>query len=358
MGTEIIRETGPDGDWTPARTGRATKSTGRRTAGETSAKDAPRHYAETQRTEKDPLTQSLGWFSIAIGTAEVFAPGAVARLIGVDEDRHRGVLRTYGFRELAAGIGILTRPKPTYWMWNRVIGDAVDLASLSKAMRSPDSDRTKLTAATLAVLGVTALDILCSVALTSERNPAAGHDEGSFMLPETVSGALPVIATVTVNKPVDEVYRFWKNPENFSRFMDQIESVRVSNGGRAHWRLKAPAGLTVEWDAELVTDTPNETISWRSVDGSEVENKGTVRFRRATGDKGTEVELEVDFKPKAGPVGERIAKLFLSIPKTQVKNDLRRFKQIMEVGEVVKSDASAVKGVHAARPPKYTEMEG
>jgi uncharacterized membrane protein len=242
-------------------------------------------------------------------------------------------------------------------MWNRVIGDAVDLVSLGKAMRSPDSDKTRLAAATIAVLGVTALDIACSVALTSERNPAAGHDEGSFMLPEKVDGALPVIATVTVNKPVEEVYRFWKNPENFSRFMDQIESVRITSGGRARWKVKAPAGLMVEWDTDLVTDTPNEMISWRSLAGAEIENKGTVRFRKASGDRGTEVELEVDFKPKGGPVGEKIAKVFLALPKTQVMNDLRRFKQIIEIGEIVKSDASAVKGMHPARPPKYSELE-
>ncbi|HEV7839384.1 MAG TPA: SRPBCC family protein, partial [Gemmatimonadaceae bacterium] len=303
------------------------------------------------------LTQSLGWFSIALGAAELLAPQAVARVIGIDEEEHTTLLRTYGLREMTAGIGILTRPKPTYWMWNRVIGDAVDLVSLGKAMRSPDSDKTRLAAATIAVLGVTALDIACSVALTSERNPAAGHDEGSFMLPEKVDGALPVIATVTVNKPVEEVYRFWKNPENFSRFMDQIESVRITSGGRARWKVKAPAGLMVEWDTDLVTDTPNEMISWRSLAGAEIENKGTVRFRKASGDRGTEVELEVDFKPKGGPVGEKIAKIFLALPKTQVMNDLRRFKQIIEIGEIVKSDASAVKGMHPARPPKYSELE-
>src|ERR1700716_1775503 len=130
MGTEITRETGQDGAWSPPRTTRRSKSVGQRAASETSAKDAPAHYTETQRTEKDPLTQSLGWFSIALGAAEVLAPRAVARIIGVDEREHTTLLRSYGLRELAAGIGILSRPKPTYWMWNRVIGDAIDLSSL------------------------------------------------------------------------------------------------------------------------------------------------------------------------------------------------------------------------------------
>jgi uncharacterized membrane protein len=358
MGTEITRESGQGDAWIPPRATPRSKSVARRTASETSAKDAPAHYTETQRTEKDPLTQSLGWFSIALGAAEVLAPQAVARVIGVDEREHTTLLRSYGLRELAAGIGILSRPKPTYWMWNRVIGDAVDLASLGKAMRSPGTDKARLTGATIAVLGVTALDILCSVALTSESNPAAGHDEGSFALPENKNGALPLVAVVTVGRPIAEVYNFWKNPENFSHFMDQIESVRMINGRRSHWKINAPAGLAIEWDAEVVLDTPNELISWQSVDGADVDNTGTVRFRPAPGNRGTEVELEMDFKPRGGELGQRLAKFFMTIPRTQMMNDLRRFKQIMEVGEVVKSDASAVKGMHPARPPKFSELEG
>jgi uncharacterized membrane protein len=243
-------------------------------------------------------------------------------------------------------------------MWNRVIGDAVDLASLGKAMRSPGTNKTRLTAATMAVLGVTALDILCSIALTSESSPAAGHDEGSFMLPDSKDGALPLLAVITVNKPVEEVYSFWKNPENFPRFMGQIESVRLSTGGRSHWKINAPAGLGVEWDAEVLTDTPNEMISWQSVGSAHVDNSATVRFRPAAGNRGTEVELEMDIKPKGGELGQRLAKFLMTIPKTQMMNDLRRFKQIMEVGEVVKSDASAVEGIHPARPPEFSELEG
>ena len=358
MGTELTPETGTDTGRAPRRTPRRSLTLNQRAAAETSAKDAPEHYTETQATEKDPLTQFLGWFSIGLGLAEVVAPQAVARLIGVDEDEHSTLLRAYGFRELAAGIGILTRPKPTYWMWNRVIGDAIDLASLGKAMRSPDTNKTKLTAATVAVLGVAALDVLCSVSLTSESSPAAGHDEGSFALPQSSDGAQHLGAVVTVNKPVEEVYAFWKDPQNFPLFMEQLDSVRITSGRRSHWTAKGPAGLTVEWDAETITDNPNEMIMWSSVEDSDVENIGTVRFSPATGGRGTEVSLEMSFKPKGGAVGGKIAKLFSAIPKTQMRNDLRRFKQLVELGEIVKSDSTAVKGMHPAQPPKYTELEG
>lgn len=315
-------------------------------------KGAPRHYRETLPSEKDPITTFLGWFSIGLGLAEVLAPRQVARLVGLNEEEHVTLLRTYGVRELLAGAGILTRPRPTYWMWNRVLGDAVDLASLGKAMRSEENDRARVTVATLAVLGVTALDVACSVRLTSEDNPATGHDEGSFALPEAADGRQQLQAVVTVNKPIEEVYAFWKNPSNYARFMDQIDSVQLTSGGMAHWKAKAPAGLSVEWDAQIMSDRPNELISWQSTDDSEVRNTGTVKFRRAAGNRGTEVELEMEFQPAGGAVGGKIAKIFEMIPKTQLKNDLRRFKQLMEVGDIVVSDATAVKGLQPAQPPK------
>ena len=314
-------------------------------------RDAPRHYSETDPSEKDPITNFLGWFSIGLGLAEVFAPRQVARFIGLDEE-HTTLLRSYGVRELAAGFGILTRPKPTYWMWNRVIGDAIDLASLGRAMQTRENDRSRLTAAAVAVIGVTALDVVSSMRLTSESNPATGHDEGSFALPEPQDGRQQLMATVTVNKPIDEAYSFWKDPTNFSRFMDQIDSVQIISGGRSHWKAKGPAGMSVEWDAEIITDRPNELISWQSVDGAEIRNTGTVKFRNAAGGRGTEVELEMEFQPPGGVIGEKVAKLLEVIPKTQLKNDLRRFKQLMEIGEIVVSDATAVKGLQPAQPPK------
>ena len=357
MGTELTRETERETTREP-RTSQRRSPANKRVASETSVKDAPIHYTETRKTEKDPLTQFLGWFSIGLGAAEVLAPRAVARLIGVDEDEHTTLLRAYGVRELAAGVGILTRPKPTYWMWNRVIGDAVDLASLGRAMRSPDTNKTKLTAATIAVLGVAALDVLCSVGLTSESSPAAGHDEGSWTLPQVGDGMQQLSAVVTVNKPVEEVYAFWKDPQNLPLLMESLESVRITSGRRSHWKAKGPAGLSVEWDAETITDNPNELIMWSSVEESDVFNMGTVRFSPAVGGRGTEVALEMEFKPKGGIVGEKLTKFFAAIPKTQLRNDLRRFKQLIELGEIVKSDSTAVKGMHPAQPPKYTELEG
>ncbi|HEX6576495.1 MAG TPA: SRPBCC family protein, partial [Gemmatimonadaceae bacterium] len=289
-------------------------------------KPAPWHSSEFVASEKDPVTNFLGWFSIGLGLAEVFAPQAVARLIGIDEEEHKTLLRAYGVRELAAGFGILTRPKPTYWMWNRVIGDAIDLRSLQNAMSSDGNDNSRLKMAALAVAGVTALDIVSSMRLTSEASPAAGEDPGSYKTADTEVDNV-VAAVVTVNKPIEEVYDFWKDPRNYAEFMDQIESVNPTTGGRSRWKVKAPPGLSVEFDAHVVNDVPNELIRWSSVDSDEVDSTGTVRFQRAAGNRGTIVTLDIEYKPKGGPLGAKIGKLFSAIPKTQLQNDLRRFKQ-------------------------------
>jgi uncharacterized membrane protein len=324
---------------------------------EREVKPAPWHSSDFVASEKDPVTNFLGWFSIGLGIAEVFAPQAVARLIGIDDEEHTTLLRAYGVRELAAGVGILTRPKPTYWMWNRVIGDAIDLRSLSNAMSTRGNDRSRLKMAALAVAGVTALDIVSSMRLTSEASPAAGEDPGSYKAADTDSDNV-LAAVVTVNKPIEEVYNFWKDPRNYAQFMDQIDSVHPTTGGLSRWKVKAPPGLGVEWNAKVVNDVPNELIRWASVDSENVDSTGTVRFKTAPGNRGTVVSLEIEYKPKGGRLGARVAKMFAAIPKTQLKNDLRRFKQIMEIGEVMKSDSTAVPGMQPAQPPSRKKLEG
>jgi uncharacterized membrane protein len=116
--------------------------------------------------------------------------------------------------------------------------------------------------------------------------------------------------------------------------------------------VHAPLGTTVEWTAQIVEDRPNELISWRSTDDAKVSNAGTVRFTKAPGGRGTEVHLELRYDPPAGAVGATIAKLMGQEPSQQVDGDLRRFKQVMETGEVVHSDASIHATPHPARPPE------
>lgn len=138
--------------------------------------------------------------------------------------------------------------------------------------------------------------------------------------------------SVTVNATPEQLYAFWRNFENLPRFMDHLEMVHVIDDKRSHWRAKGPAGIKAEWDAEIINEVPNELIGWRSVDGSNVNNAGSVRFTPTP--RGTEVRVLLRYDPPGGSVGAAIAKLFGEDPEHQVKEELRRFKQIVETGEI------------------------
>lgn len=163
---------------------------------------------------------------------------------------------------------------------------------------------------------------------------------------------MEVKKAITINRPVEEVYQFWRNFENLPRFMSHLESVQTTRASQSHWKAKAPAGMTVEWNAEIVTDTPNALIAWQSLEGADVKNSGVVSFAPASGNRGTEVIVEMAYDPPAGAIGSNFAKIFGEEPGQQVKDDLRHFKQIMEVGEIVVSDATYHGKPHPAQPPE------
>jgi uncharacterized membrane protein len=300
--------------------------------------------------------KGLGWFSIGLGLAQIAAPRRVARLIGInDDDETRNTMFAVGLREISSGIGILSRHRPAGWVWTRVGGDLMDLALLGKAMSSDDNDRNRVAAATAAVVGVTLLDVMTGQQLSKGGNGAGTANRSSTMSRTTragrgIGGPIHVKEAITINRPRNEVYGFWHNFENLPRFMAHLESVQVLDERRSRWKAKAPAGTTVEWEAETVEDRPNELIAWRSLPDSTVPNSGSVQFRDAPGGRGTEVLVELGYQPPGGKIGALIAKLFGEEPAQQVKGDLRRFKQVMEIGEVVHSDASIHRGLHPARP--------
>jgi uncharacterized membrane protein len=145
-------------------------------------------------------------------------------------------------------------------------------------------------------------------------------------------------ATITVNKPAAEVYRFWRHLENHPRFMQHLESVVTTNGKRSHWVAKAPLPAPIEWDADIVAERENAMLSWRSLPGADVENAGTVRFRELPNGRGTEVRVRLEYAPPGGVVGVAVANLFKTLTEQQLKEDLRRFKQIIETGETPTAD--------------------
>jgi uncharacterized membrane protein len=297
------------------------------------------HREASNRGNEERLANALGWFSIGLGVAEVVAPSKVARMIGVnDEHKTRAVLRTYGLREIAAGVGILSQPRPAGWLWGRVAGDMLDLASLSSALKSSDNNRRRVVTATAAVVGITALDVICGQRLSE----ADGRAEGS---------RVRVRRSIIINRPQEEVYQFWHDFSNLAKFMEHLESVQITGDRRSHWKAKGPGGKTIEWDAEIVDDRPNTLIVWRSLEGADVNNSGSVRFERAPGGRGTLVRVDFEYEPPGGIIGAYIAKLFGKEPGQEVDHDLRSLKQILEVGEVVQSDASIYPGMHPAQPP-------
>jgi uncharacterized membrane protein len=298
--------------------------------------------------DPERVARGLGWFSIGLGLTQIAAPRGLARAIGLDDDDdNRNTLFALGLREIASGVGVLTRSESPVPMWARVGGDMMDLALLGRALRS-DSNRTgRLAAATAAVVGVTILDALTAQQLHGDARPGAGDGK--------LRGAVHVTRAITINRPREEVYAFWSGLENLPRFMEHLESVRVLGPGRSHWKARAPAGTTIEWDAETVDDRPDELIAWRSLPGSDVTNAGAVRFLDAPGG-GTEVRVELRYDPPGGKVAAMIAKLFGEEPSLQLSGDLRRFKQVMEVGEVIRSDATVTRGPHPARPPELDEL--
>jgi uncharacterized membrane protein len=285
------------------------------------------------------IARGLGWFSIGLGLAEIAAPRRMARAIGVTDDRRNcATLRAIGVREIASGVGILSRDRPVGAVWTRVGGDVMDLTLLGRALSSSRSRRTRVAAATAAVLGVTALDAVTGRKLSRGTTAGAARRRG-----------IELRRAVTIDRPREEVYAFWRNFENLPRFMEHLVSVRVLDDRRSHWRARVPGGATVEWDAEIIEDRPNELIAWRSLDQSDVPNTGTVRFLPSP-HGGTEIRVELRYEVPGGRLAGTAAKVLGKVPEIQVASDLRRLKQVLELGEIVHSDDSIVPGPNPARP--------
>jgi uncharacterized membrane protein len=130
------------------------------------------------------------------------------------------------------------------------------------------------------------------------------------------------------------VYWFWRDFENLPRFMTHLIDVDTTTDGRSHWVARGPLGIKFEWDAEIFADIPGEAIGWKSLDGSDVDTAGSVHFRQLPHGRGTEVRVSLKYDPPLGKVGTAVAKLFGEAPEQQIRDDMRRLKQILEAGEI------------------------
>jgi hypothetical protein len=247
----------------------------------------------------DSLAKGLGWFSVGLGLAQLAMPDRVARLCGIEADGETiTLMRSLGLRELTSGVGILTQPKPDKWLWSRVLGDVMDLALLGAAMSRDDAERGKTIGATLAVLGVTGLDILAAKEMAKERADMEQDDE-----------------------PIGE--------------QTEVRSITI----KAH-----PSNVEKEWN------------DWVWAEGGDESREAAVTFAPAPGARGTEIRAELTYTPKAGKLGTAVAKLAHKSPGQMLGQDLKHFKQMMELGEVVHSDASIHSHMHPAQPDDSVEV--
>ncbi|TYP89973.1 SRPBCC family protein [Blastococcus xanthinilyticus] len=301
----------------------------------------------------------LGLVSTGLGVAMLRDPKGVARFSGVDDSATAlSMITVVGARELLHAFPLLAGCPG--WAWTRVAGDAMDLTAMgiarssrgiarsSRGMalssrgialssRSGERER-RLRNATLAVAGLAALDL--ATAVRSRR--AGSRSADRELLPGSApwKSAIDVSAATTVNRPPQEVYARWHDFTRLPEFMAHVREVRPAGIGRWHWVAEAPGRRTVQWSAEVVEETPGERIRWRSLPGADVENAGVVEFRPAPGDQGTEVRVRLAYAQPGGKAGKAVAKLFGEAPEQQVRDDLARFKQILETGQVVRSEGT------------------
>lgn len=278
----------------------------------------------TRKTSfEERLAIGLGVFSIGLGLAQLISPRRVSNAAGMKKDG--AMMRLFGAREIVTGLGVLSQRKTARWLWGRVAGDALDLAVLGAAIVSARSrKRSKAVMAAAAVAGVTALDVFCSQRMSARK------DGGTK--------TLRVSKTITIDRSPEELYAFWRQFEKLGDIMNHLVSVQRTGENRWHWIAKAPAGRTVEWDAEIIEEVPNRLIVWHSLPGADVDNWGEVRFEKASGGRGTVVHVELQYSPPAGMLGAGIAKFFGESPELQISAGLRRFKQLIETGEIARTE--------------------
>lgn len=276
------------------------------------------------------LVKGLGAASLGLGVSEILAPGKIAALAGVDGTaRSRTIIRALGMRECGHGAALLAGPDKL--VWTRVAGDVLDVAFLAAGVirRGPGRrQRGILTAAALTAIGGADL----YAALHTTRSDTARHAGGQRHR--------TLRAAITVMRTPETVYGFWRNLENLPTFMHHLQEVTEAGDGHSHWVANAPVGQPVQWDAQIIEDLPGKRIAWQSLPGSGIENSGCVDFTPDPTGKSTEVRVSIAYQMPGGALGKAAATLLGESPDQQVNDDLRRFKQIMETGQVVRSDGS------------------
>ena len=253
--------------------------------------------------------RALAWASIGLGLAQLAAPRRVSRLIGTYPSS--AAMRAVGARELASGIGLLRGHAPARWLNARLVGDGFDLSALALAR---SANRRRRGWALAAVAGVAALDIFSRRTLPPPR--------------------LRLHHALAIGRPAEALYAFWRDPRNLADVLKNIDEVSAIDERRWHWVARGPLDTRIVWDADIVDDQPQQMIAWRSVPDAAIEAEGAIWFEPLPKDRGTRVVLDMHFQAPGAVLTEILGKPTGDAPSQQVYEALRRFKQIMETGEV------------------------
>ena len=146
--------------------------------------------------------------------------------------------------------------------------------------------------------------------------------------------------SIRVERPVDEVWSFWRRLEQLPRFMTHLDRVTETSDGKSHWVAGGPAGLVIEWDAEIINEVENHILAWRSLPGSDIVTAGSVTFNAVRGGRGTQIQVNLQYAPPAGKAGAFVASLFGREPSQTLREDLRHFRQLLEAGEIPRTTAT------------------
>jgi uncharacterized membrane protein len=248
------------------------------------------------------------------------------------------VLETKGVRRLKRDTSIAA---------HRNVGEGERLLSVlgGAALTMYGLDRRGLSGGVLAVLGAELIRrgvtghclVYDALNLSTAPNATASgpHRDLAASRAATVraSRAVKVERAVTVNRQAPELYAIWRDPANLPRLIEFVKSVEMLSDTEARWRVRGPAGTTIEWDAEIINEIPNELLAWKSIGDADIANAGSLHFRATPDGRGTEVRLVVEYEPPAGHLGAWLANVVQENPDAQVREALRRFKQLAETGE-------------------------
>ena len=264
--------------------------------------------------------RALGWFSLGLGAVETAAPNALARWLGTR--RRPGLVRAaYGLREVGVGAALLTTSRPRPWVWARVAGDVLDLATLAAALGGRRANRGAVGMALASVAAVTALDVRTALALGDGADRAGAPPDA-----ETVHGE------VTVDRPPEEVYWAWRDPVTVATMLQPFLKVHARSPMLADLQPRTPLGRVLRWSWDVPDERPGEFMRFRSLPGSTVPNEGTATLRPTADGRGTHLVVEARYRAPGGRLAIRALSGLGVVPQTALDEALRRFKDLVESG--------------------------